>query len=194
MGTTLALASITIGGFKAYETSQRLNESTCLGCLALNPRVASFTDFWSIYPDSYGNKEGKDVQHPMWVTNEVNNGTVIMLFFWYNGCQPCKQQWDDMKEIGLVEGNEDDGRMSPPYASNVTLITIDVINSERTNARKVYAYPSREDYTPITAIITRNASGLIWYAFQGPADGNGGRPSVQKLTDIINLAVEVMVA
>jgi hypothetical protein len=98
-----------------------------------------------------------------------------------------------MKDSGLVQGTEETGRMTPTYASKATLINIDVINSERTSARKVYATPDRADFTPITAIITRNASGLIWYAFQGPADGSGGRPSVQELITIVNLAAEVMV-
>ncbi|MGC9554110.1 MAG: hypothetical protein ACP5EK_02255 [Thermoplasmatota archaeon] len=190
-GVLIALVVLAGGALNAYVTSQRLNESTCLGCLALNPRGAPFTDFWSAYPDSYGSREGKEVQHPSWVTGEVNNGSVAMLFFWYHGCQPCKQQWDDMKKRGLVEGSEEDGRMAPPYKQNVTLIPIDVVNSDRTDARTVYAQPGREEFTPITVVVTGNQSGLSWYAFQGPADGEGGRPSVQELIDIIEMAIQV---
>jgi len=192
MGVIIALVILIAGGVNTYMTAQRLNESTCLGCLALNPRVAPFTELWYNYPDSYDSKAGKEVTHPPWVVEEVNNGSTVMLFFWYHGCQPCKQQWDDMKEFGLVDGTEEDGHMTSAYASNVTLINIDVINSERTGSRKIYAAPGQEDFTPITAIVSGNASGFAWYAFTGPADGDGGRPSVQELANIIDLAVEVM--
>jgi len=189
MGVIIALVILVVGGFNAYLTAQRLNESTCLGCLALNPRVTPFTEFWYNYPNSYGSKAGEVVQHPPWVVEEVKNGSTVMLFFWYHGCQPCKQQWNGMKEIGLVEGTEEEGRMTSTYASNVTLINIDVINSERKSSRSVYTPSGQEDFTPITAIVSGNASGLAWYAFQGPADGDGGRPSVRDLIDIIGLAV-----
>ena len=192
MGVIIALLILVAGGFNTYLTSQRLNENTCLGCLALIPRVAPFTEFWYYYPNSYGSRAGEVVQHPPWVVEEVNNGSTVMLFFWYHGCKPCKQQWDDMKEIGLVDGTEEKGRMNSTYAPNVTLINIDVINSERKSSRKVYAPPGQEDFTPITVIVTGNASGFAWYSFQGPADGVGGRPSVRYLVDIINLAVGVM--
>lgn len=192
MGVVLALAVLIAGGLAAYPTSQRLNQSTCLGCLALNPRVVSFAHFWSTYPDSYGGREGTEVQHPSWVVDTVTNGSVAMLFFWYQGCQPCKQQWEEMKKRGLVEGTEEDGRLTASYAHNASLITIDVLHSDRARALNVYARPGQEGYTPLTAVITMNESGIFWYAFQGPADGEGGRPSVQELITIIELAVTAM--
>ena len=32
---------------------------------------------------------------------------------------------------------------------------------------------------------------VLWYAFQGPADGTGGRPSIEKLEEILNDAIKV---
>lgn len=187
-GIIISLAFFVGGWYTAYEKSSDLNDSTCLGCLALNPVVSSFSEFWTEYPDGYSREGG--VPHPQWVVDELNNSKVVMLFFWYHGCEPCSRQWNDMLHAGIVEGSESSGKMAGIYAKNVTLFTIDVINSERKDNIKIYT-PKGDIGTPTTVILTMKNSSIVWYAFQGPADGSGGRPSIEKLESILNDAVKI---
>lgn len=186
-GIIISLAFFVGGWYTAYEKSSDLNESTCLGCIALNPIVESFSEFWTEYPDGYSREGG--VPHPQWVVDELNNSKVVMLFFWYHGCEPCSRQWNDMLHAGIVEGSESSGKMAGIYAKNVTLFTIDVINSERKDNIKIYT-PKGDIGTPTTVILTMKNGSIMWYAFQGPADGSGGRPSIEKLESILNDAVK----
>lgn len=186
-GIIISLAFFVGGWYTAYEKSSDLNESTCLGCIALNPIVESFSEFWTEYPDGYSREGG--VPHPQWVVDELNNSKVVMLFFWYHGCEPCSRQWNDMLHAGIVEGSESSGKMAGIYAKNVTLFTIDVINSERKDNIKIYT-PKGDIGTPTTVILTMKNGSIMWYAFQGPADDSGGRPSIEKLESILNDAVK----
>lgn len=188
-GIIIALAFFIGGWYAAYEKSTNLNENTCLGCLALNPVVKSFSGFWVEYPEGYG-KEG-NVSHPQWVLDELNRGKVVMLFFWFDGCSGCKEQWDDMINAGIVEGNEDSGKIGNYYENNVTLFSINTISSERKDSIKIYNPPDKEDYNPTTVILTMKNGSIMWYAFQGPADGSGGRPSIETLENILNDAVKI---
>ena len=187
-GIIIALAFFTGGWYTAYEKSANLNESTCLGCIALNPIVESFSGFWTEYPDGYS-REGT-VPHPQWAVDELNKGRVVMLFFWYHGCEPCSRQWNDMSRAGIVNGSEGSGKMAGVYAENVTLFTIDIINNERKDAIKIYT-PKGDIGTPTTAILTMKNGSIMWYAFQGPADGSGGRPSIETLENILDDAVKI---
>jgi hypothetical protein len=191
IGIAVAFALLVSGAYTAYNKSRDLNESTCLGCLALNPIVKSFSGFWIEYPGGYG-KEGS-VSHPSWAVDELNKGKVVMLFFWYHGCEPCSRQWNEMKNAGIVNGSEGNGRMGGSYEKNITLFSIDIINSERKDAIKIYI-PGGYVVTPTTAVLTMHNESILWYAFQGPADGTGGRPSIEQLEEILTLAVENMEA
>lgn len=188
VGIIIALALFVGGWYTAYDKSTDLNESTCLGCIALNPIVSPFSEFWVEYPKGYS-REG-NVPHPQWVIDELNKGKVVMLFYWYHGCEPCSRQWNDMKNAGIVEGSESDGKMSAKYGGNITLFTIDIINSERKDTIKIYT-PKGDIGTPTTVILTMKNGSVLWYAFQGPADGTGGRPSIEKLEEILNDAIKV---
>ncbi len=189
IGITIALAFFVGGWYTAYEKSADLNESTCLGCIALNPVVPSFSEFWVEYPEDYTHHG--NVTHPRWVIDELNKGKVVMLFYWYHGCEPCARQWNDMKNMGIVEGSESDGKMTGMYAENITLFTIDVINDEKKDTIKIYT-PKGDIGTPTTVILTMKNGSILWYAFQGPADGDGGRPSIDGLKVILNDAVKIM--
>jgi len=186
---TVSFVLLISGGYAAYNKSKTLNESICLGCIGLNPIVESFSEFWVEYPRGYG-KEG-NVSHPQWVIDELNKGKIVMLFFWYHGCEPCSRQWNDMLHAGIVEGTEENGKIGVAYKNNVTLLTIDTINSERKDSIKLYNPSKKEDYNPTTAIITMKNGSILWYAFQGPADGSGGRPSMRGLEEILNYALKI---
>ncbi|MEA2054243.1 MAG: hypothetical protein U9O96_03885 [Candidatus Thermoplasmatota archaeon] len=190
IGIAIALVLFTGGVYTSYEKSRNLNEATCLGCLALNPIVKSFSGFWVEYPEGY-DKEGNNVPHPSWVVDELSKGKVVMLFFWYHGCDPCSRQWSDMKNAGIVEGSEENGCMDERYKKNITLFTVDIINSERKDVIKIYT-PKGDIGAPTTVILTLKDGNVLWYAFQGPAGGDGGQPSLKQLEEILALAVENM--
>ncbi|MGC9308907.1 MAG: hypothetical protein ACP5FL_09065, partial [Thermoplasmatota archaeon] len=129
---------LAVGALGAYEASQRFNENRCWGCLALDPAGKVFDDFWTTYPSLYGGKEGETVSHPAWIAEALNDTTVVMLFFWYQGCSSCKVLWDKMKDEGTVTGSEADGAIT---IDNVTLYSIDFLtgdNETRSQAFDVY--------------------------------------------------------
>jgi len=162
-----------------------LNESRCLGCIALLPKASAFKGFWVEYP-TFFHKKGSPAL-PDWLINESRQH-VIMLFFWYKGCDPCKAQWDDMVHAGIVVGSEENGKMAANY-SNVSLITIDIVNDERANLLKIFTPAKSTPSTPTTVILfTTNQT--YWYAFSGKADGKAGRPSIEQLKEIIREAIE----
>jgi len=188
-GIIIALAFFIGGWYTAYEKSAEFNKNTCSGCVALNPIGEPFSEFWVEYPKEY--KRGRIVPHHQWVVDELNKSKVIMLFFWYHGCEPCSRQWNDMLHAGIVNGSEDSGKMTGEYAKNITLFTIDVINSEKKDTLKIYT-PKGKEVTPTTVILTMKNGSILWYAFQGLADGDGGRPSIDGLEVILNDAVKIM--
>ena len=177
--------SIFITGFYyAYEKSKLLNESRCLGCIALLPRAEKFKEFWIEYP-KYFHKNGIP-NFPSWLLNESRQH-VVMLFFWYKGCDPCKEQWDDMVRAKIVKGNEENGKMTSNF-SNITLITIDIINDERGSILSLFTPRGSKPSTPTTVILfTKNQT--HWYAFSGKADGRAGRPNIKELKEILNEAM-----
>jgi len=189
VGIIIALALFVSGWYTAYDKSTDLNESTCLGCIALNPIVSPFSEFWVEYPKGYS-REG-NVPHPQWVIDELNKGKVVMLFYWTHGCVPCKKQWDDMKKAEIVDGSESNGYIGKRYENNITLFSIDAGTGEGGDTLKIYTPKNKEPVTPTTVILTMKNGSVLWYAFQGPADGTGGRPSIGKLEEILNDAIKV---
>jgi len=181
----MAFIIFSIGFNFAYEKSELLNKSRCLGCLALLPKALEFKGFWMEYPNFFHKKGEPDF--PDWLINESRKH-VIVLFFWYKGCDPCKAQWEDMVKAGIVIGSEEDGKMAANY-SNASLITIDILNDERASILQIFTPAKTTPSTPTTAIIfTTNRT--YWYAFSGRADGKAGRPSIEQLKEIIGEAIE----
>ena len=173
-----------VGFHYAYEKSKVLNESRCLGCIALLPKAEKFEDFWVEYPPFFNKKGVPEI--PQWLLNESKNHVVI-LFFWYKGCDPCKAQWEDMLKAGIVKGSEENGKLA--NYTNATLITIDILNDERSNLLPIFTPAKSTPSTPTTVILfTKNQT--YWYAFSGRADGRAGRPSVEKLNEIIKEAIK----
>lgn len=181
----ISIIIFVVGFHYAYEKSKLINESRCLGCIALLPKAAEFTTFWIEYPPSFNRKGIPDF--PSWLINESKN-RVVMLFFWYKGCDPCREQWEDMVNAGIVYGEEGNGRMGERF-SNVTLISIDILNDERGNVLNVFTPKGETPSTPTTVIIfTKNET--YWYSFSGKADGRAGRPDIKKLEEIIEEAIK----
>ncbi|MCD6170870.1 MAG: hypothetical protein J7J36_00400 [Thermoplasmata archaeon] len=181
----ISIAFLLTGFHFAYEKSKILNESRCLGCIAMLPKAISFHKFWIEYPKNF-HKSGIP-QIPSWLLNESKKN-VVMLFFWYKGCDPCKAQWDDMVANNIVSGSESNGKMTGNF-SNITLISIDIINDKLGNLLPIYTPKGKPSETPTTVILfTKNET--YWYAFSGKADGIAGRPNISQLKKILNLAME----
>jgi len=180
----IIIAILFAGSYLSYERVEQLNETRCLGCIGMQPKVEKFKEFWIKYPKSF-NREGLPL-HPSWIVN-ISKEKVVMLFFWSPACKPCKEQWEEMKKVGLVEGSEENGRIGENF-SYVALFSIDITSSEG-NIIKIYT-PDGNRVTPTTVILFEKNNTIYWYAFTGKADGKGGRPSVEELIKILEKAKE----
>ncbi|KAA0003726.1 MAG: hypothetical protein FE048_01025 [Thermoplasmata archaeon] len=179
IGIGIAVSLFAIGIYDAYDNARILNENRCWGCLALDPIGKIYDGFWIEYPKDYG--KGKEVPHPEWVKEELDNGSVVMLFFWYEGCYSCEVLWEKMKKEGIVEGDEAHGKIVG--FENVTLFTIDTIKDERRDALSIY---SKRNGSPTTVILFKEDDTIYWYAFEGseiPKDKNGKEITVKKILE-----------
>ena len=168
VAVAIAFLIFSVGFYHAYELSELLNKSRCLGCIALLPKVSTFKEFWVQYP-SFFHKKGSPTL-PDWLLNESKQH-VVMLFFWYKGCDPCKAQWEDMVKNGIVVGSEENGKMAPNYSKNVSIITIDIVRSELGNLLEIFTPAKAIPSTPTTVILfTTNQT--YWYAFSGILDAS----------------------
>lgn len=181
----ISIILFSAGMYYGYEDSKKLNESRCLGCIALLPRAISFSTFWVEYPASF-HKKGIPA-HPEEVVNESKKH-VVMLFFWYTGCDPCREQWEEMRKAGIVEGEERDGRMAGNF-SNITLFSIDIFNDREGRWLSIYTPANTPSSTPTTVILFTKNNTTYWYAFSGKADGKAGRPDLNTLERILNEAM-----
>jgi len=182
----IIMALILSGGiYVAYETTKLLNELRCLGCIAMLPKTKEFKEFWIEYPSWYKN-EGMP-EHPEWIIN-ASADKVVMLFFWGPACRSCEEQWEDMKKAGMVNGSEENGRISKNF-SFVAFFSINVAGDEKGDAIRIYT-KDRSNRVPTTVILFQKNGIIYWYAFSGKADGKGGRPTVEKLKEILELAKE----
>jgi hypothetical protein len=169
-------------GVGAYTYAQQSSSIKCLGCLALTPIVEDFDDWWITHPAT-----GATVDHPSWVRTDLNNYEVVFIFLWSNGCLSCEAQWEDMKEYGLVTGEEDGGDIAK-YQSTVSFYSLNAGDGTKgTNAISTYD-PNGGSYgTPTTIILTKLESGQIgWFSFEGWYPSNLG---AEDLDNLINLAV-----
>lgn len=181
----LALALVAPGAYLAYTHVEALNISRCLGCIALEPKAEKFEEFWVAYPSSYKNKGIP--AHPQWVINESRE-QVVMLFYWGPSCEPCDRQWENMKKLGMVEGTERDGRMTENY-SYVTLFSLNAPFDKNGDSIRIYHRKGGTE-TPTTVILFERNNTIYWYAFSGEANGEGGRPTVEELGNILEKARE----
>ena len=93
-----------------------------------------------------------------------------------------------MKLAGIVEGNEENGKISKNY-SFVELFSINVAFDEKADTIKIYTKDGNY-ITPTTVILFQKNGTIYWYAFSGKADGKGGRPDIEKLKEILVMAKE----
>jgi len=164
-----ALGLLLMGlGLGAYATTQLTNDNLCLGCLALNPKAADFKGFWVEYPGRHKDT-GEMPDHPDWVKSELDKNKVVFIYLWSDPCPSCEEQWEDMKDGDIVEGEEqeDSARMSASYASNVKLISLDANDDGRgTESQKVYDPDGDKRQTPTTIILTSSSGddNIYWYS------------------------------
>ena len=178
---------LAVGALGAYEASQRFNENRCWGCLALDPAGKVFDGFWTTYPSLYGSKEGETVSHPAWIQQALNDTTVVMLFFWYQGCSSCKVLWDKMKDEGTVTGSEADGTIT---IDNVTLYSIDFLTGDNETRSQAFDVYTIDKGAPTTVILLKKDDTIYWYAFEGATylkDRNGETMTVH---DVLDTALE----
>ncbi len=178
----LIICAITLssGFLIAYDTVKRLNIARCLGCIAMYPKAIKFS-FWVEYPKEYKNKGLPP--HPEWIVNESK---VILLFLWGYACEPCEKQWEEMKKAGIVEGTEENGTVG----GNFSYVKLYAINGQE-EKDLVRIYNKRgEVELPTTVILFKKNETIYWYAFSGPADGKGGRPNIEELIKILEMAKE----
>jgi hypothetical protein len=182
----ISIAWLLIGlNLSGYEETRRQNDVLCLGCLALEPVADDFEDFWVEHPD-----DNKVPKHPQWVKDELADNKVVFIYLWSQGCVPCEEQWEDMKDEGLVKGTEDDGEMAK-YTSDVVLYSLDAGSEERgKEAIQIYDPNQGSHGTPTSIFLTMvdpeeggDGSTIYWWAGEGkltPGD----------VDDVLNRAME----
>ncbi|MBC7081308.1 MAG: hypothetical protein H5T44_03595 [Thermoplasmatales archaeon] len=168
------------GAYTRYKKTKELNEMVCQGCIAIISKSQKFEEFWIEYPHGYG--MSGIPSHPQWALN-YSKDKVLMIFFYGPACEPCNQQWEEMKKAGMVEGNEKDGKFSENF-SYAILFTID-ISDDREDT--IIVYNSKRS-VPTTVIMFEKNDKIYWYSFSGPPDGKGGRPSIEELKNILERA------
>ena len=183
MKKLLLLISIILlvsGTYTSYEKVKKLNEMLCQGCIAIISKSYKFDKFWVEYPSIY---EIKGLpSHPSWAVN-FSKDNILMIFFYGPACEPCEQQWEEMKKAGIVEGRKENGSFSGNF-SYAKLVTID-ISKDKEDIIKIY---NTRNSVPTTVIMFEKDGKIYWYAFYGPPDGKGGRPSIDELKTIMEKA------
>jgi len=167
--------------YDAYDHGRDIGEAICLGCLGLDPEAQTFEDFWVEYPPGHRDafnpgksNEGKLPDHPNFILDTLQEFDMVILFFWYTGCVPCANQWEDMKANGTVGGEEWDGWMTV-HEDRIKLYTLDIIESEN-NYRNVdgeellltYDADGRSPGAPVTTFIIQYDDGSVgWWSHDG---------------------------
>jgi len=175
------------GGLLAYtihqgqmDDTRAIGESSCYGCLALDPDIEGFDSFWTRYPEGHQDANGT-VDHPDMVREALKDHDVVMLFFWYPGCIPCKEQWHDMEANDLVvsgpsdQSPEQGGTAGDKFADKLAVMPLDSVSEEDgKSAMGIYHPTGRKPYgAPMTTLIFQDAKGTIyWYSQSGkmPSD------------------------
>ena len=166
------------GGFSEVE---RLGSVKCLGCLGLNPIVPGFDgEFWIQYPEEHENK-GENVSHPEIVHEILDDPEwdLLILFFWAQGCVPCAEQWEEMREKDIASGPEEDGKQGDAF-ERVRIISVDA-NEDPHGFYGSYIPTGKEDGVPMTTFLFKDDGGMInWYS-------RYGRMDVDNVEGMINL-------
>jgi len=148
-----------------YDETRRQNDILCLGCLALEPVAEGFDGFWVEHPE-----DDKVPDHPDWVRDELEDKKVVFIFLWSQGCVPCEEQWDDMKDDGLVRGTEQDGEMAK-YTNDVVLFSLDAgSDPEGEEAIGIYDPNQGSHGTPTSIFLTKEGSAqttIYWWSAEG---------------------------
>ncbi|MCD6383725.1 MAG: hypothetical protein J7L88_04620 [Thermoplasmata archaeon] len=156
----------------SLEKTKALVKVKCLGCLGLDPHRGGEVSFWVEYPKGYSGGEswrvGKTPEHPDWILEELGGKRVVVLFFWGEGCEPCARQWEGMRKLGFVTGEERDGSISPAYSENVSLYSMDAGVERYQRVYNVYLPPPGSAGVPMTVVLTTSESGeVLWYSRVG---------------------------
>jgi len=163
------LAGGVLGG--AYVYVQDHSSVPCLGCLGLSPLSGEFEDWWIEYPEDHS-KAGQEVGHPDWVLQELKEKEMVLIFFWQVACGPCEDQWEDMKDEGLVSGTEQDGELEK-YTDIVSLYSLDIGKPNYRSALETYDPQGYNLGTPTTTFLVTLHSGEIgWYSYKGQMDAD----------------------
>lgn len=163
-----------------YENVDKLASVKCLGCLGLDPVVPGFSEFWIEYPDD-NVKAGQEVKHPDITLDNIDEEEtdILILFFWTQGCVPCAEQWDEMREENIASGDEDGGREGEKY-EKLTIYSLDA--AEEMNVYRTYTPKGTETGVPMTTFIFRDPDNNIqWWSHYGRMD----------LSDLENMIVEI---
>lgn len=168
LGISLLVASIMKDSLNKTRSLVRVK---CLGCLGLDPHREEGVELWGAYPEGYSGseswREGKVPEHPEWILKELDKKRVVILFFWGEGCEPCKRQWEGMRDLGFVEGSERDGRIAEGYSQNVSLYSLDAGVPEYGKVYEIYIPPPGEVGVPMTVILIKAGGEVMWYSRVG---------------------------
>ncbi|GEM_PF-915143 len=160
----------------AYSISYEKNRIKCLGCLALRPDVPGFDGNWWInYPEGAKDASGKDrsgqpVDHPQEIVDALSSYKAVFLFFYQSDCTGCKEQWEDMKEAGIVKGDEDNGQMDK-YSLDVVLFTLNLDRGNPDYSRNMEWFETYDAFnqrmTPTSVFLTHYKGEIGWYSVAG---------------------------
>ncbi|MDG6221402.1 MAG: hypothetical protein QCI38_08165 [Candidatus Thermoplasmatota archaeon] len=167
LSIVLLFTLITGGLAGGYQISSNKNNTLCLSCLALTYSGGDFTgEWWTTYP-STSPLAGQTVNHPGDVTSDLSRYDVVMVYFWQPGCTACDEQWEDMKEGGIVVGTEPSGQMSSKW-SDVTLYSVDATKEPYNTWFRTYVqYKQHSPATPLTVFVANDGGNTVWYAQMG---------------------------
>ncbi|MGA1819710.1 MAG: TlpA family protein disulfide reductase [Thermoplasmatota archaeon] len=173
IGIILILISVGIGTLAigsrdgGYDEVEKLASIKCLGCLGLDPVVPGFSHFWVEYPPDH-DKAGEEVDHPGRVQEVLDTDGVdlLILFFWTQGCVPCKEQWDEMVDEDIASGPEDGGIEGGKYKA-LRIISVDAAE-DPDRFYPTYIPTGIETGVPMTTFIFEDSDGVInWYSHYG---------------------------
>jgi len=171
---------------EGYGDVKRLASVKCLGCLGLDPVVPGFKSFWTDYPSGHA-KQGQEVPHPSVVLSALDriDTSIVVLFFWTQGCVPCAEQWEEMREEDIASGPEDGGREGDRY-DELTMFSLDASITDPIDIEfNGTAYPTVPNdlfwtyhYTgdpsangvPATVFMFKKSGTVNWYMFYGKMD------------------------
>ena len=171
----LLVSGVGLGG---YVLSKRISSVPCYGCMGLNPQFIPFKGFLT-----------KNVSHPDWVIDTLEDGKVVFIFLWGTGCGPCDAQWNDMKNAGVVKGSEGNGEIGDRYVDDVKLFSLNPVGDCGIDAMNTYNPGGGDPTTVIITLVKDNKTDKVvigWYMFEGYLKGN---PTMLYLENVVESAI-----